>query len=168
MEFCENNTLLNLIEQGLPNNPDEYWRLFRQLLEAVSYIHREGFIHRDLKPMNIFIDRSNNIKVGDFGLAKNSQFSSVVLTNNQVEAKDNELSTVVGTLFYTANEVATGQYDEKVDMYSLGIIFFEMCYPLATGMQRAKTLNDLRLKSIEFLQISLLVNIKLKKLFDYY
>ena len=48
-------------------------------------------------------------------------------------------------------------------MYSLGIIFFEMCYPLATGMQRAKTLNDLRLKSIEFLQISLLVNIKLKK-----
>ena len=35
-------------------------------------------------------------------------------------------------------------------MYSLGIIFFEMCYPLATGMQRAKTLNDLRLKSIEF------------------
>lgn len=150
MEFCENNTLLNLIEQGLPNNPDEYWRLFRQLLEAVSYIHREGFIHRDLKPMNIFIDRSNNIKVGDFGLAKNSQFSSVVLTNNQVEAKDNELSTVVGTLFYTANEVATGQYDEKVDMYSLGIIFFEMCYPLATGMQRAKTLNDLRLKSVEF------------------
>ena len=85
-----------------------------------------------------------------------------------MEAKDNELSTVVGTLFYTANEVATGQYDEKVDMYSLGIIFFEMCYPLATGMQRAKTLNDLRLKSIEFLQISLLVNIKLKKLFDYY
>lgn len=150
MEFCENNTLLNLIEQGLPNNPDEYWRLFRQLLEAVSYIHREGFIHRDLKPMNIFIDKSNNIKVGDFGLAKNSQFSSVVLTNNQVEAKDNELSTVVGTLFYTANEVATGQYDEKVDMYSLGIIFFEMCYPLSTGMQRAKTLNDLRLKSVEF------------------
>ncbi|KAL6451422.1 GCN2 eIF-2-alpha kinase GCN2 [Candida maltosa Xu316] len=150
MEFCENNTLLNLIEQGLPGNPDEYWRLFRQMLEAVSYIHREGFIHRDLKPMNIFIDRANNIKVGDFGLAKNSQFSSVVSTNNQVEAKDNDLSTIVGTLFYTANEVATGNYDEKVDMYSLGIIFFEMCYPLATGMERARTLNDLRLKTVDF------------------
>lgn len=150
MEFCENNTLLNLIEQGLPGNQNEYWRLFRQLLEAVSYIHREGFIHRDLKPMNIFIDRSNNVKVGDFGLAKNSQFSSIVLTNNQVESSNKDLSTIVGTVFYTANEVATGDYDEKVDMYSLGIIFFEMCYPLATGMERAQILNNLRLVTVDF------------------
>lgn len=150
MEFCENNTLLNLIEQGLPGNQNEYWRLFRQLLEAVSYIHREGFIHRDLKPMNIFIDKSNNVKVGDFGLAKNSQFSSVVLTNNQVESSNKDLSTIVGTVFYTANEVATGDYDEKVDMYSLGIIFFEMCYPLATGMERARILNNLRLVTVDF------------------
>ncbi|KAK6458449.1 eIF2-alpha Serine/threonine-protein kinase [Scheffersomyces xylosifermentans] len=151
MEFCENNTLLNLIDQGLPGNSNEYWRLFRQLLEAVSYIHGEGFIHRDLKPTNIFIDRSNNVKVGDFGLAKNSQFSSVVSRNNQVTATGNgDLSTLVGTVFYTANEVATGTYDEKVDMYSLGVIFFEMCYPLATGMERARTLNDLRLVSVDF------------------
>lgn len=151
MEFCENNTLLNLIEQGLPNNPSEYWRLFRQLLEAVSYIHREGFIHRDLKPMNIFIDKANNIKVGDFGLAKNSQFSSVLLNNNQVPSMDDkDLSTVVGTFFYNAKEVATGDYDDKVDMYSLGVIFFEMCYSLPTGMERAKKINDLRLVSVEF------------------
>lgn len=153
MEFCENNTLSNLIEQGLPNNLNEYWRLFRQLLEAVSYIHGEGFIHRDLKPMNIFIDKSNNIKVGDFGLAKNSQFSSVLLNNNQVgSTNDKDLSTVVGTLFYNAKEVATGSYDEKVDMYSLGIIFFEMCYALSTGMERAHKINDLRLVSINFPQ----------------
>ena len=139
-----------MIEQGLPGNQNEYWRLFRQLLEAVSYIHREGFIHRDLKPMNIFIDKSNNVKVGDFGLAKNSQFSSVVLTNNQVESSNKDLSTIVGTVFYTANEVATGDYDEKVDMYSLGIIFFEMCYPLATGMERARILNNLRLVTVDF------------------
>lgn len=150
MEFCENNTLVNLIQQGLHEHPNEYWRLFRQLLEAVSYIHGEGFIHRDLKPSNIFIDRSNNVKVGDFGLAKNSQFSSLVQTNNQVEPTDQNLSTVVGTLFYTANEVASGHYDEKVDMYSLGIILFEMCYPMSTGMERARTLNNLRLASIVF------------------
>ncbi|ODV82087.1 Serine/threonine-protein kinase [Suhomyces tanzawaensis NRRL Y-17324] len=150
MEFCENNTLLNLIEQGLPGNSNEYWRLFRQILEAVSYIHGEGFIHRDLKPMNIFIDKSNNVKVGDFGLAKNSQFASVVLTNNQVNSTNKDYSTIVGTLFYTAKEVATGDYDEKVDMYSLGIILFEMCYSLSTGMERAMILNNLRLQSVDF------------------
>lgn len=150
MEFCENNTLLDLIERGLPANPNEYWRLFRQILEAVSYIHSSGFIHRDLKPTNIFIDKSNNIKVGDFGLAKNSQFLSALLQNNQVSAGDKDLSTVVGTFFYTAKEVATGQYDEKVDMYSLGVIFFEMCYQLGTGMERAMILNNMRLQEIKF------------------
>lgn len=150
MEFCENNTLLDLIEKGLPGNPDEYWRLFREILEAVSYIHSSGFIHRDLKPTNIFIDKSNNIKVGDFGLAKNSQFSSAILKDNQVASKNKDLSTVVGTFFYTAKEVASGDYDEKVDMYSLGIIFFEMCYKLGSGMERVTLLNKLRLVDIQF------------------
>lgn len=151
MEFCENNTLLNLIEKGLPANRNEYWRLFRQILEAVSYIHSSGFIHRDLKPTNIFIDKSNNIKVGDFGLAKNSQFSAAILNRNQVTQSSNkDLSTVVGTFFYTAKEVASGEYDEKIDMYSLGIIFFEMCYGLGTGMERAVILNNLRLEDVVF------------------
>lgn len=156
MEFCENNTLQNLIEQGLPKNPHEYWRLLRQLLEAVSYIHREGFIHRDLKPMNIFIDKSNNVKVGDFGLAKNTSSAAqtsdlIVLKDNQIQQpKNKDWSTVVGTLFYTAKEISTGNYDEKVDMYALGIIFFEMCWSLGTGMERAHTLNGLRLSTIEF------------------
>lgn len=150
MEFCENNTLYDLIEKGLPGNPDEYWRLFREILEAVSYIHSSGFIHRDLKPTNIFIDKSNHIKVGDFGLAKNSQFSSAIQKDNQVAPKNKDLSTVVGTFFYTAKEVASGDYDEKVDMYSLGIIFFEMCYKLGTGMERAMILNKLRLVDVQF------------------
>lgn len=150
MEFCENNTLADLIEKGLPQNPSEYWRLFRQMLEAVSYIHTSGFIHRDLKPTNIFIDKSNNVKVGDFGLAKNSQLSSALAKNNQVSTPNNDLSTVVGTFFYTAREVASGTYDEKIDMYSLGIIFFEMCYQLGTGMERAMILNNLRLVEVRF------------------
>lgn len=151
MEFCENNTLLDIIERGLPANPNEYWRLFRQILEAVSYIHSSGFIHRDLKPTNIFIDKSNNVKVGDFGLAKNSRLYSMILDNNQVAQTSNkDLSTVVGTFFYTANEVASGDYNEKVDMYSLGVIFFEMCYKLGTGMERAMALNNLRLENVQF------------------
>ncbi|CAK9442012.1 uncharacterized protein LODBEIA_P58110 [Lodderomyces beijingensis] len=152
MEFCENNTLFNLIQQGLPNNPKEYWMLFRQLLDAVSYIHKEGFIHRDLKPVNIFIDRSNTIKVGDFGLAKNSQNLLPTSSSGQgqldssliAKTRGEDLSTIVGTVLYTAPEVASGNYDEKVDMFSLGVIFFEMCYHLSTGMERIQTLTKLR------------------------
>lgn len=150
MELCENNTLSDLIQQGLPSNKPEYWRLFRQLLDAVAYIHGEGFIHRDLKPKNIFIDKQNNVKVGDFGLAKLSQLALALVTKDNQVKDGPELLTVVGTVFYMANEVTTGDYDAKVDMYSLGVIFFEMCWPMATGMERAHILNQLRLARVEF------------------
>jgi serine/threonine protein kinase len=72
MEYCGGNTLRSIIEGGLHANVDEIWRLFRQIVEAVAYIHDRKMIHRDLKPPNIFLDSSSskaNIKLGDFGLA---------------------------------------------------------------------------------------------------
>lgn len=70
MEYCENHTLADLIKEGLFNQQDEYWRLFRQIIDALEYMHMNGIIHRDLKPVNIFIDQGKNVKIGDFGLAK--------------------------------------------------------------------------------------------------
>lgn len=150
MEFCENNTLHNLIQSGLATKSKEYWRIFRQILEAVSYIHSEGLIHRDLKPKNIFMDKSNNVKIGDFGLAKKSAIFSKLKKNNNEVSNFEDLSTVIGTYFYIANEVSTGDYNEKIDIYSLGIIFFEMCYSFSTGMERDKVLKNLRLEKIVF------------------
>ncbi|SSD60148.1 related to Serine/threonine-protein kinase GCN2 [Saccharomycodes ludwigii] len=166
MEYCENRTLYDLIHaENLSRQKDEYWRLFRQMLEALSYIHSQGIIHRDLKPMNIFIDESLNIKIGDFGLATNihkpvellklDSIASANGTTSTSTANTNitgDLTSAIGTALYVASEVLTGhgQYNEKIDMYSLGIIFFEMIYPFSTGMERVNVIRRLRSPSIDF------------------
>ncbi|CCD24060.1 serine/threonine-protein kinase GCN2 NDAI_0C04000 [Naumovozyma dairenensis CBS 421] len=155
MEYCENRTLYDLIHaENLSKQRDEYWRLFRQILEALSYIHSQGIIHRDLKPMNIFIDESRNVKIGDFGLAKNVHRSADILRMDSQSAvgSSENLTSAIGTALYVATEVLNGKghYNEKIDMYSLGIIFFEMVYPFSTGMERVNILKDLRLPSVDF------------------
>lgn len=155
MEYCENHTLHDLISAGvLQSQKDEYFRLFREILEALSHIHAQGIIHRDLKPMNIFIDESKNIKVGDFGLAKNVHHSIAAISKLEKSSFQNsgDLTSDVGTTLYVANEVLTGNgnYDSKVDMYSLGIIFFEMIHRFSTGMERVMVLKSLRSSEVKF------------------
>ncbi|XP_074844646.1 interferon-induced, double-stranded RNA-activated protein kinase isoform X2 [Carettochelys insculpta] len=70
MEFCEKGTLDDWIndKRGKDNYQAESLIKFRQIVTGVEYIHSKGFIHRDLKPLNIFISREDKIKIGDFGL----------------------------------------------------------------------------------------------------
>jgi translation initiation factor 2-alpha kinase 4 len=70
MEFCS-TTLRKLIDDGelAKMEENEIWRLIRQIVEALAYIHGRKLIHRDLKPGNIFLDTEGNIRLGDFGLA---------------------------------------------------------------------------------------------------
>ena len=68
MEYAANKTLKDVIADRLcERNVEACWRLFRQTLEAVAYIHSKDIVHRDLKPANIFIDHQQSIKLGDFG-----------------------------------------------------------------------------------------------------
>ncbi|SCV05568.1 LANO_0H10352g1_1 [Lachancea nothofagi CBS 11611] len=155
MEYCENRTLYDLIHmEDLSSQKEEYWRLFREILDALSYIHSLGIIHRDLKPMNIFIDESRNIKIGDFGLAKNVHRPTDLLrVDTQMSAgSTDDLTSAIGTALYVATEVLNGKgsYNEKIDMYSLGIIFFEMVYPFKTGMERVNDLKMLRTNLVAF------------------
>ncbi|KAJ4339443.1 eukaryotic translation initiation factor 2-alpha kinase [Didymella glomerata] len=148
MEFCEKQTLRDLIRRGLHDDPEEYWRLFRQVLEGLAHIHGHGIIHRDLKPDNIFIDMAKIPKIGDFGLATSGQYQkpdSKMSNGNQDGGGD--MTRSVGTALYVAPELSStvaGNYNDKVDMYSMGIIFFEMCYPLGTAMERDKEIRILR------------------------
>ncbi|KAI8950785.1 serine/threonine-protein kinase gcn2 [Xylaria longipes] len=148
MEYCDKRTLRDLIQRNLWKETEEIWRLFRQILEGLVHIHGLNIVHRDLKPENIFIglgpDGVNNVKIGDFGLATTGQFAVDKAISASVES--NDLTRSVGTSYYVAPEVrrqASGSYTSKVDMYSLGIIFFEMCYYSISGMERADKLGKL-------------------------
>lgn len=155
MEFCEKLTLRTAIDNNLYEDTDRLWRLFREICEGLLHIHQQGMIHRDLKPVNIFLDSRDQVKIGDFGLATTSVLAlqDTTMTHSS-HATSGSLTGKVGTALYVAPELAStnaskSTYNQKVDIYSLGIILFEMCSPpLATGMERVKTILAIRSPSI--------------------
>ena len=117
--------------------------MFREIVEGLVHIHTQGMIHRDLKPVNIFIDSKDHVKIGDFGLATAGLINQVELVEGEADIPvEEDMTGQIGTAMYVAPELGVSRlttYNQKVDLYSLGIIFFEMCYPpLATGMERIK------------------------------
>lgn len=162
MEYCEKSTLRNLIDEGLHQDEECVWRLFREIVEGLAHIHTQGIIHRDLKPVNLFLDSHGRVKIGDFGLATTHSIMRVGMGTDTPENNDNSQSSKsnasakesvtgkVGTFLYVAPELGKrgnfrAKYSPKVDLYSLGIIFFEMCFrPLTTSMERVEVLGNLR------------------------
>ncbi|KFP46483.1 Interferon-induced, double-stranded RNA-activated protein kinase, partial [Cathartes aura] len=114
MELCEQGPLENWIEKN--RGDQKYHEMaqnkFLQILKGVKYIHSEGLIHRDLKPQNIFISREDKIKIGDFGLVTSVAYGT--LTENR------------GTKSYMAPEQFGDSYGKEVDIYALGLIWFEI------------------------------------------
>ena len=118
MELAAGTDLLsytNRCEKGyLPENVAA--RIMRGLFEATDYIHKAGIVHRDFKPENIMVDFENgfqlqSLKIIDFGFATYIQ-----------EIKKNRVC--VGTLNYMAPESFSGNYDQGVDIFSLGVILY--------------------------------------------
>jgi serine/threonine protein kinase len=115
MEYCEHGDLFDYLLQKGPLRPAAIRSFLYQILKALECLHEKGYAHRDLKPENIFVDKDCHIKIGDLGLAKASSGEAM-------------LSTMCGTLYYSAPEVLHGEmYDgRKSDMWSIGIIIFVM------------------------------------------
>uniref|UniRef100_A0A8I3WUL3 PRKR-like endoplasmic reticulum kinase n=1 Tax=Callithrix jacchus TaxID=9483 RepID=A0A8I3WUL3_CALJA len=119
--------------------------IFLQIAEAVEFLHSKGLMHRDLKPSNIFFTMDDVVKVGDFGLVTamdQDEEEQTVLTPMPAYARH---TGQVGTKLYMSPEQIHGNsYSHKVDIFSLGLILFELLYPFSTQMERVRTLTDVR------------------------
>uniref|UniRef100_A0A7N0TW19 Non-specific serine/threonine protein kinase n=1 Tax=Kalanchoe fedtschenkoi TaxID=63787 RepID=A0A7N0TW19_KALFE len=150
MEYCP-RTLRQVFESYTQFDKDSAWHMFRQIVEGLAHIHGQGIIHRDLTPNNIFFDARNDIKIGDFGLAKFlklEQLDQEATLPLDTPGVSIDGTGQVGTYFYTAPEIEQGwpKIDEKADMYSLGVVFFELWHPFGTAMERNVILSELKQK----------------------
>ena len=119
--------ILSRIESGDMYSEKQAASIFKQLMSAVAYCHSQGICHRDLKPENILFltkDENSPIKVIDFGLSK--IFGETTPTDEKKKQKKKDMSTRVGTAYYVSPEVLKGNYDEKCDIWSAGVILYIM------------------------------------------
>ncbi len=116
MEYVSGEDLKSLIRRVGHLTPGKAVFIARQIAEGLSEAHRLGVIHRDLKPHNIMIDKDGNVRIMDFGIARSFQKTGVTDTG-----------VIIGTPEYMAPEQVEGkELDQRTDLYSLGIILYEM------------------------------------------
>ncbi|XP_066526297.1 serine/threonine-protein kinase Nek4 isoform X2 [Hoplias malabaricus] len=138
MGFCEGGDLYHRLKQQkgelLPERQVVEW--FVQIAMALQYLHEKHILHRDLKTQNIFLTKTNIIKVGDLGIAR-------VLENQNDMA-----STLIGTPYYMSPELFSNKpYNYKSDVWALGCCVYEMA--TLKHAFNAKDMNSLAFRIIE-------------------
>lgn len=112
-ELCTGIELFETIQQKVRFSEFEAAEIVKQLLLAVAYCHKLGVVHRDLKPENIIYDESDQtLKIIDFG------------TSVEYDKKKEQLKTMHGTSYYIAPEVLQQNYDERCDVWSIGVLMY--------------------------------------------
>jgi eukaryotic-like serine/threonine-protein kinase len=137
-EYVDGVDLKKYIKKHYPLSIDQVITIMSQIIDAVNEAHCHGIIHRDLKPQNILIDKAGIVKITDFGIA---------LMTDQIQLT--QTNSVVGSIHYISPEqVIGGKVTFKSDIYSLGIILYELLAgdvpfdsesPLNIAMKHAKT-----------------------------
>ena len=125
MEFVEGVDLAQYIHNpGLDVNGA--LNAVAQICEALQYAHSKGFVHRDIKPANIFLNTEGTLKIGDFGLAKSVSEEGEPSIPDQIGLTMTGMA--VGSPHYVAPEQLTEgiEIDQRADLYSLGVMFYEM------------------------------------------
>lgn len=138
MEFCEGGDLANLLklQGGRPVPESKIWKFFIQMCLGLNYIHSKKILHRDIKAMNVFLTKDEEVRIGDLGVAKMMAESA------------NFAHTLVGTPYYLSPEMAEEKpYNEKSDVWALGCVLYELCtlrHPFEANNQAALFLKIIR------------------------
>ncbi|MGF2615603.1 Stk1 family PASTA domain-containing Ser/Thr kinase [Rossellomorea vietnamensis] len=116
MEYVSGMTLKQYIQKHSPISIEKAIDIMRQLTSAIAHAHQNHIVHRDIKPQNILIDHDGTVKITDFGIAMALSSTSITQTNS-----------VLGSVHYLSPEQARGgMATRKSDIYSLGIVMFEL------------------------------------------
>ncbi|MEG0306920.1 MAG: Stk1 family PASTA domain-containing Ser/Thr kinase [Clostridium sp.] len=116
MELVKGKTLKEYIRENAPLGAEETIKISVQIAKALECAHKNGIIHRDIKPHNILITDDKVVKVTDFGIAKATSSDTITHTNK-----------IIGSAHYFSPEQAKGKIvDNRTDIYSFGIVMYEM------------------------------------------
>ncbi|WP_185995544.1 Stk1 family PASTA domain-containing Ser/Thr kinase [Nocardioides campestrisoli] len=118
MEYVAGRTLRDILREGRKILPERALEITSDVLAALDYSHRAGIIHRDIKPGNVMLTPSGDVKVMDFGIARAVSDASNTMT---------QTAAVVGTAQYLSPEQARGEtVDSRSDVYSTGCLLYEL------------------------------------------
>lgn len=118
MEYVAGRTLRDILREGRKILPERALEITSGVLSALDYSHRAGIIHRDIKPGNVMLTPSGDVKVMDFGIARAVSDASSTMT---------QTAAVVGTAQYLSPEQARGEtVDSRSDVYSAGCLLYEL------------------------------------------
>jgi serine/threonine protein kinase len=140
MEYIEGETLKEYLERKGKLSDDEIKTIFSQMLDAVGYVHDKKLVHRDIKPSNFMINSEGQVKLLDFGIAKNIDIASAEYTQTGTGIQ-------MGTPMYMSPEqiTETKSVTLQSDIYSLGVVLWQM----VTGQKPydTKTLSTFQLQN---------------------